>query len=97
MDLQEKTIKEPKFNAFLFSYIADVLVFAAGILSVILTFIIIFMLSGQSKLKSLVANMALHCVKTIEAAALKENEFGTHKILNNFEFSYANTPSSYQN
>ena len=74
MDLQEKTIKEPKFNVFLSSYIADILVFAAGILSVILTFVIIYMLCRQSKLKSLVANMALHCVKTIEAAALKENE-----------------------
>ena len=74
MDLQEKTIKEPKFNAFLSSYIANVLLFAAGILSVILTCVIIYMLCGQSKLKSLVANMALHHVKTIEAAALKENE-----------------------
>ena len=32
------------------------------------------MLCGQSKLKFLVANMALHCVKTIEAATLKEIE-----------------------
>ena len=75
MDLQEKTtIKEPKFSAFLSNYVADVLVFVAGILSVILTFVIIYMLCRQSKLKSLVANMALHHVKTIEAAALKENE-----------------------
>ena len=74
MDLQEKTIKEPKFNAFLSSYIANVLVFVAGIISVILTFMIIYMLYRPSKLKSLVASMALHHVKTIEAAALKENE-----------------------
>ena len=40
MDLQEKTIKEPKFNAFLSSYIPDIIVFVAGILSVILTFVI---------------------------------------------------------
>ena len=80
MDLQVKTIKEPKFNKFLSSYIADVLVFVAGILSVILTFVIIYMLCRQSKLKSLVANMALLCVKT----ALKENEnceFGIMKFL----------------
>ena len=32
------------------------------------------MLCRQSKLKSLVANMALHQVKTIEAATLKEIE-----------------------
>ena len=56
----------------------------AGILSVILTFVIIYMLCGQSKLKSVLANMALHCVKTIEAATLKENEnceFGLIKFL----------------
>ena len=42
------------------------------------------MLCGQSKLKSLVANMVLHHVKTMEAAALKENEnceFGIMKFL----------------
>ena len=84
MDLQEKTIKEPKFNKFLSSYIVDGLAFVAGILSVILTFVIIYMLCRQSKLKSLVANMVLHGVKTIEAATLKETEncdFGIMKLL----------------
>ena len=51
MDLQEKKIKEPKFNAFLNSYIRDVLVFAAGILSIILMFMVIYLLCRQSKLK----------------------------------------------
>ena len=32
------------------------------------------MLCGQSKLKSIVANMALQCIKTIEAAMIKETE-----------------------
>ena len=59
IDIKEKTIKEPMFSAFLSSYIADVMVFATGILSVILTFVITYMLCGQSTLKSLVANMAL--------------------------------------
>ena len=84
MDLQKKTIKEPKFNAFLSSYITDVLVCVAGILSVILTLVIIYMLCRQSKLESLVANIALHHFKTIEAAALKENEnceFGLMRFL----------------
>ena len=70
-DFQEKTIREPTFNAFLSSYITAVIAFATGILSVILTFIIIYILCRQSKLKSLVANMALHHVKMIEAAAIK--------------------------
>ena len=84
MNIQENTTKEPKFNAFLSSYIVDVIVFATGILSVILAFVITYMLYKQSKLKSLVANMALHCVKTIEAATLKEIEdcnFGVMKFL----------------
>ena len=33
-----------------------------------------YMLCGQSKLKSIVANMALQCIKAIEAAAIKETE-----------------------
>ena len=72
LDIQEMTIREPKFNAFLSSYLVDVIVFVIGILSVFLTFIIIYMLCGQSKLHSLVANMGLHHVRTIEAVALKD-------------------------
>ena len=62
------------FNTFLSSYIADVIVFATGILSVILTFVITYMLCGQSKLKSIVANMTLQCIKAIEVAMIKEIE-----------------------
>ena len=61
------------FNTFLSSYIVDVIAFATGILPVILTFVITYMLCGQSKLKLIVANKALQCdIKTIEAAAIKE-------------------------
>ena len=84
IDIKEKTIKEPTFSAFLSSYIADIIVFATGMLSVVLTFVITYMLCGQSKLKSLLANMALQCVKTIEAAAIRETEscdFETIKLL----------------
>ena len=74
LQVKEKTIKEPIFNTFLSSYVVDVIVFATGILTVILTFVITYMLCGQSKLKSIVANMVLHCIKTIEAATIKETE-----------------------
>ena len=74
MEVKEKTIKEPTFYAFLSSYIADVIVFATGILSVILTFLITYMLCRQSKLKSIMANMALQHIKIIEAATIKEME-----------------------
>ena len=51
----------------------DVILFVTGILTVILTFIITYTLCRQSKLKSVVANLALQCVKTVEAAAVKES------------------------
>ena len=66
------TIKECTFNTFLSSYMVDVILFATGILTVILTFIIMYMLCRQSKLKSIVANLALQCIKTVEAATIKE-------------------------
>ena len=62
----------------------DALVFAAALLTVIITFVIISILSGQSKLKTLVANKTLQCVKAIEAADPKSQqdcEFGIVKFL----------------
>ena len=70
MDYQEKAFKEKenqnsKLKTFISSFIVDAVVFAAALL--IITFIVIYMISGQSKLKMLVANIALQCVKAIEA------------------------------
>ena len=59
LNMKEKRIKEPTFNVFLSSYMVDVILFVTGILTVILTFIIMYMLCRQSKLKSVVANLAL--------------------------------------
>ena len=74
MEIKENVIKEPTFNTFLSSYIADIIVFVTGILSVILTFVITYILCGQSKLKSIVANVAVQCIKTLEAATIKDIE-----------------------
>ena len=74
MEIEESIIKEPTLNTFLSSYIADIIVFATGILSVILTFVITYMQCRQSKLNSVVTNMALQCIKAIEAAMIKEIE-----------------------
>ena len=70
MNIQEKKIKIQISNikTFISSFVAEVLVFAAALLSVVITFIIIYILSGESKLKTLVANIALQHVKAIEAA-----------------------------
>ena len=73
LNLQEKTIKEKqneqnsKFKSFITSFIADALIFSAALLTVIVTLVVIYMISGQSKLKTLVSNIALQCIKAIEA------------------------------
>ena len=71
LTMKEKSIKELTFNTFLSSYMVDVILLATGMLIIILTFIIMYMLCRQSKLKSVIANLALQCVKTVEAAAIK--------------------------
>ena len=87
MDIQEKDITTPnsKLRTFISSFIADALVFAAALLTVVITFIIIYMLSGQSQLKTLVANIALQHIKAIEVANPKKQgtncEFSTVKLL----------------
>ena len=72
-DLQEKTNEEKqneqnsKFRTFITSFIADTLVFSAVLLTVIVTLVVIYMISGQSKLKMLVANIALQHFEATEA------------------------------
>ena len=72
LHIKEKMIEESTLNTFLSSYIIDVIMFVAGILTVILTFVIMYMLCRQSKLKSIVANLALPSIMTVEAAMIKE-------------------------
>ena len=59
-----------KFKALITSFIADVIGFMTAFLTVIIVLIIVYVLTGQSKLKMLVANIALQHVKTVETAAL---------------------------
>ena len=73
LNMKEKKIKEPTFNTFLSSHMVDVILFVTGIPTVILTFIIMYTLCGQPKLKSIVVNLALQHVKTVEAATIKES------------------------
>ena len=73
LDLQVKTGEEKqneqnsKFRTFITNFIADMLVFSAALLTVIVTLVVIYIISGQSKLKMLVANIALQCIRGIEA------------------------------
>ena len=65
--------KNSNLKKFISSFIADALVFAAALLTVVIMFII-YILSGQSKLKTLVANIALQHVKAIKAVDPKVNK-----------------------
>ena len=56
-----------KFKTFINSFLIDMLVFIAAILTVFIIFVIIYIVTGQSKLKVLVTTMALQRVRAVEA------------------------------
>ena len=57
-----------KFESFLNCFIADVLIFAAALLTIIVTLVVIYVVCGQSKLKALIANIALQYIQGTESA-----------------------------
>ena len=62
---------------FINSFLIDMLVFIAAILLVFIILVIIYFVTGQSKLKALVTTMALQRVRAVEAL----NTTGKHKIV----------------
>ena len=73
------------FKGFISSFIADIIGFAAALLAIITALVVIYNVTGYSKRKTLVINIALQCIKRVEAAALNPNhiisESGLEKIL----------------
>ena len=73
------------FKGFISSFIADIIGFGAALLTIIMALVVIYTVTRHSKLKTLVANIALQYIKTVEAAALNPNhtisENGLVKIL----------------
>ena len=57
-----------KFQKILNSFLADVLIFTAALITLIIMLIIIYVLYGQSKLKALVTKIAMQRIKAVEAA-----------------------------
>ena len=84
VDIQHHNTKS-KFKGFISSFIVDIIDFGAALLTIITTLTVIYIVTGHSKLKTLVANIALQHVKTVEGAALNPNhiicENGLVKIL----------------
>ena len=56
-----------KFRTFINSFLVDMLIFIVAILTVFLVFVILYIVTGQSKLKMLVTTMALQRVRAVEA------------------------------
>ena len=60
---EERTKQSSKFGSFLNSFLADILLFSAALVTIIITLMIIYMVCTQAKLKTLVANIALQHIK----------------------------------
>ena len=60
---EESTKQSSKFGSFLNSFLADVPLFSAALVTIILTLVVIYMVCKKSKLKTLVANIALQHIK----------------------------------
>ena len=56
-----------KIRTFINSFLVDMLIFIATILTVFLAIIILYIVTGQSKLKVFVTTMALQRVRAVEA------------------------------
>ena len=72
-------------KGFISSFIADIIGFVTALLTIITALVVIYIVTRHSKLKTLVANIALQCIRTVEAAALNPDyiicESGLEKIL----------------
>ena len=64
----EETKISSKFGSFLDSCMVDMLLFTVALITIVVTLVVMYMVCGQSKLKALVANIALQHTKAAEAA-----------------------------
>ena len=56
-----------KFWKFINSFLVGTLIFIAAILTIFIALVIIYVLTGQSKLKALITTMALQRIRVVEA------------------------------
>ena len=68
---KERTKQRCKISSFLNSFLVDILLFSAALVTMIITLVVIYIVCGQSTLKTLIANIALQHAKGIEAADTK--------------------------
>ena len=63
----DKTKENSEFKSFLNSFPADILLFTGALVTMIITLVIVYIMYGQSKLEALVTNIAMQCIKGVEA------------------------------
>ena len=68
----ENPEENSKFKSFLNSFLADILIFTAALITLIMILVIIYVMYRQSKLKALVTNIAMQRIKTVEAAGMSD-------------------------
>ena len=64
--------KNSKFRSFLNSFLADILIFTAALIILIITLVIIYVMYGPSKLKALVMNIVMQRIRTVEVADMND-------------------------
>ena len=67
MTITKQENSKSKFQKFINSFLVDTLIFIAAILTVILVLVIIYVLTGQSKLKALISTITLQRIRAVEA------------------------------
>ena len=76
LNKKEQELENPedtsKFKSFLNSFLADILIFTAALITLIISLVIIYVMYRQSKLKALVTNIAMQWIKTVEAADVSD-------------------------
>ena len=64
--------EDSKFKSFLNSFLADILIFTATLITLIIKLVIIYVMYGQSKLKALVMNIAMQRIRIVEAPDMSD-------------------------
>ena len=67
MTIVKQENPKSRFQKFINSFLVDMVIFIAEILTIFLVLVIIYVLAGQSKLKALITNMALQRIRAVEA------------------------------
>ena len=67
MTITKQENSKSKFQKFINSFLVDMLIFIAAILTVIIVLVTIYFLTGQSKLKALISTIALQRIRDVEA------------------------------